>query len=148
MEWSNEYQAYYNDVVKRRLSKKFIKIYEKNCALHDRYLRSFYFANTGSKLLTYSKKGLSTIQIQLDTEFDSEDILLMYKNVRMLMINHDETENVSFCALTGIGSCLVSQFAVFEDGSIKHEMEFEGGTIAILCEDVQIKILHNHYWKN
>lgn len=143
-----EYQKLYSEVIREQLPRSFVKMYEKNNCLHDWYLKSFYVANTGPFLQTYSARGNSTLQIEFATSNNDKNILLIYKNLCKFDVAFDKSENDDVCAqsATGFGRCLSSRFHIGDNSKIYHELLFERGTISIGCDGIGYRRIINNYW--
>ena len=111
MEWeefgihSKEYPSYFEDVVRKNLPKAFVAMYDKNASFHDLYLNSFYIANTGPFLQALSKKGGSTLQLELQSHDHWENILVIYQDVRDLRVDLHPSDEVGLRSPTGFGRC-------------------------------------------
>lgn len=138
--------AYYREVIRKKLPQSFVKLYEKSNHLHDWYLKDLYLANTGPLLRAYSAKGKSTLQLAFMTSGPEKGIMLVYKNLKCFQVNYQETGDAGVLSPTGFGRCLTSKFSIDEDGRICHELQFEDGTMRIVCESLQHHRIVNSYW--
>ena len=147
MQWDDQYKRKYYEVIRDKLPRALVAVYEKNEWLHDAYLKSFYVANSGPNLHAYSARGSSTLQLEFFSSNGDPHILLIYQNVSRIQVDYQETDDVTFLSPTGFGSCMVNRFDIGEDSLIKHEYEFEGGNrILIICEKIQYRKVINAYW--
>ncbi len=135
-----------DEAVRGKLPQSFLKTYEKCHHLHDWYLRSVYIANTGPLLQTYSAKGKSTLQLIFSTSGPEKGILLTHKNVFRLQVDFEDSDGAGILSPTGFGRCLTSRFSVDTDDRICHELEFEDGTMRIVCESVSCRRVVYNYW--
>lgn len=133
-------------LIKSKLPQSLLKTYEKSDYLHDWYLRSVYIANTGPLLQTYSGRGKSTLQLVFSTDGHEKGILLIYKNVYRLQVDFEDSGGASILSPTGFGRCLTSRFVLGENDRICHELEFEDGTMRIVCEGIKCRRVVYNYW--
>lgn len=136
----------YSEEVKVRLPKSFLRLYEKSHYLHDWYLTGLYLANTGAFLQTYSMRGKSTLQLTFTTSGHEKGILLIYKNLYCFQVDFEDSGGASILSPTGFGRCLTSRFSIGKDNRICHELEFEDGTMRIVCEGTNYRRVVNNYW--
>jgi len=128
MYWDDEYNRKYYEVIRDKLPRALVAVYEKNEWLHDAFLKSFYIANTGPNLQAYSARGSSTLQLEFCYSNNDPNILLIYQKVSRIQVDYQETDDVSSFPPTGFGCCMVNRFDIGEDSLIKHEYEFEAVT--------------------
>lgn len=147
MEWTEEYKRNYREVIRDKLPRSFVAMYEKNKWLHDCYLNSLYIANTGPHLQAYSTRGGTTLQLDFCGHDSRRNLLVIYQNVSRLRVSYRESGDISPVSPTGFGSCAANVFEIGEDGRIHNDYEFIGGDrIEIVCEKIRYQKIVNTYW--
>lgn len=93
---------------------------------HDWYLKDIYVANTGKMLLTRSRPGSTTIQLEFCTSNNDVSYLLVFTEVIKVNIEMNDNEDTSEAAFTGFGRCYSYTLHTLEKED-HHIIEFEGG---------------------
>lgn len=138
---SEEYEIYYQNVVKKQLPHNFIAAYEKSNRFHDWYLVDLLISNTGRQLIKYSRAGSTSLQLGFCSGGDKY-LLFFYRNVSSIYIDCSQTNEVSKLSPTGFGRNLCNRFDITEDRQVWHGFSFEGGTIEIGAEKILVKKIH------
>lgn len=135
-----------DEMVRSKLSQSFLKMYERCNCFHDWYLQSLYLANTGPVLQVYSAQGKSTLQLMFTKSGPEKGVLLSYQNLFCFQVDFEDSGGASILSPTGFGRCLTSKVSICKDDGICHELEFEDGTMRIVCEKIKHRRVVNHYW--
>ncbi len=146
---SKEYVQYYQDIVRKKLPKGFLKKYEMHQELHDCDLISLNIGNTGLLTRFYSKKGHSTVQLEFTSNNSCDSTLLIYRNVRQITINQPEVPRYNIGHPTNFGECYSDEFTCCDDGTFIHECRFvNDSNIKLHFEHIKMAKIVNTYWRN
>ena len=147
MDWYHDCGQLFNEEVKKKLTKSFVSMYENANHLHDWYLNNIHVANTGPIIQAYSKRGWSSVQLEFSTSENSDNILLIYKNVSYFKVDYRQTQHIGILSPTGFGRCTTNVFKTEEGIPISHAFAFEGDNeIHIKCESIGYRKVINSYW--
>jgi len=126
------------DLAKKKLNKKFVKIYEEENRFHDASVRNY-------KMHSVKKFNKYVLNIEIETfSFDENSYRLTYKGVDSCKYNHHtDTLSDKYCLNLedSIGEWMYSEIYL-EDKHIVMNIALAGyGEINIKCKDIKIEEL-------
>ncbi len=125
-------------------SVSFLRMLKETASFHDWYLKDIYIANTGKIIHERSKKGYTTIQIEMCTSNHDIGYLLIFTDVKAFNLCMERSQDVSVYSFTSFGRC--DQYSIEQhQKSEQHLFTFEGGSsISITAGKVKCKKVINN----
>lgn len=119
---------------------------KETSSFHDWYLRDIYIANTGKIIHERSKRGYTTIQMEMCTSNYDIGYMLIFTDVKAFNVYMERSQDVSVYAFTGFGRCDQYHIEQHQQGE-QHFFTFEGGSsISITAGKAKCKkIVHNPF---
>ncbi len=102
-------------------SVSFLRILKETVSFHDWYLKDIYIANTGKIIHERSKRGYTTIQMEMCASNHDIGYLLIFTDVKVFNLCMERSQDVSVYSFTSFGKCdqysIEQHLFTFEEGS-------------------------------
>lgn len=124
----------------------YLRVLKETAYFHDWYLKDIYIANTGKTIHNGSKRGYTTLQIELCTSNNDISYLLIFSDVSAMKILMERSEDVSVYSFTSFGRCYQYSIESHQHNEI-HVLTFEGGAcISLTPGKVRCKKIVNNFF--